>query len=91
MEKETVIPIRVHPNAKSNELLGLDGDILRVRIAAPPEKGKANRALIAFLGEVLKTGRGSLAIKRGHRSRNKTVSVAGLDKEEVLKRIQGFC
>ena len=91
MEKETIIPIRVYPNAKNNELLGSDGDILRVRIAAPPEKGKANRALIAFLGQVLKTGRGNLAIKRGYCSRNKTVSVAGLGKEEILKRIQDFC
>ena len=91
LEKETIIPIRVYPNAKNNELLGLNGDILRVRIAAPPDKGKANRALIAFLGKVLKIGRGNLAIKQGHFSRNKTVRVDGLDREEILKRIQDFC
>ena len=60
---------------------------MRVRIAAPPVRGKANRELLSFLSQFLGVSQSSLAIIRGHTSRNKTVAVSGLSQEEILRRL----
>ena len=60
---------------------------MRVRIAAPPVRGKANRELLSFLSQLLGVSQSSLAIIRGHTSRNKTVAVSGLSQEEILRRL----
>jgi uncharacterized protein (TIGR00251 family) len=52
---ETKITIRVQPNADRNEFLGLSGDVLRLKIAAPPLKGRANKELVDFLSRHLIT------------------------------------
>jgi len=61
--------------------------VLRVRVAAPPVKGKANRELVAFLSKTLGLGKGSLTIVKGHTSHNKVIAVAGLSQEEVIQRL----
>ncbi len=79
--------MRVHPNATRNELVGFSGGVLRVKVAAPPVKGKANKELIAFLAQKLGLSKGDLAILKGHTSRNKLISVAGLTREELNQRL----
>ena len=44
-----VIPVRVVPSASKSEIVGLEGETLKVRVAAPPVKDKANRALVKLL------------------------------------------
>lgn len=75
----------MYPNAPRNQIVGFSGGVLGVRVAAPPLKGQANRELVAFLSQLLGVSKGSLAIIRGHTSRNKLISVRGLSQEEVLK------
>jgi uncharacterized protein (TIGR00251 family) len=79
--------LRVHPNAGRNEVSGFTGDVLQVKIAAPPEKGKANRELIAFLSRALGVSQSSLTIVRGQTSRNKVIAVANLSREELIRRL----
>jgi len=85
---EARISLRVSPNAPKNEVVGFSDGILRVKIAAPPLKGKANRELVAFLSRLLGVSQSSLAIIRGHTSRSKTVAVSGLSQQELLGRLQ---
>ncbi len=66
----------VVPGSKSEGLVGEHGDRLRLRVSAPPDKGKANEAVCELLEEVLKV-RG-VALLAGHASREKTVLVPGL-------------
>jgi len=61
--------------------------VLGVKVAAPPVRGQANRELVAFLSQVLGVGKSSLAILKGHTSRNKLISVSGLSQEEVIRRL----
>ncbi len=68
-------------------MIGFTDGVLRVRISAPPVRGKANRELLAFLSQLLGISQGSLTITRGHTSRNKTVAVSGLNQEELLGRL----
>ncbi len=84
---ETRITIRVQPNAARNEVLGLSGDVLRLRIAAPPVRGRANKELIAFLSRRLNISRQSVTIVRGHTAREKVVAINGLNRRQILERL----
>lgn len=79
--------MRVYPNAARNELAGFSGGVLRVKVSAPPVKGKANKELIAFLAQKLGLSKGDLTIIKGHTSRNKVMAIAGLTQEEIARRL----
>ena len=87
LESETKIPVRIHPNAARNEVMGITDGILQVRISAPPVKGKANKELIDFLSQLLGVSKSRLSIIKGHTSRNKVIAVDGLSREELLKQL----
>jgi uncharacterized protein YggU (UPF0235/DUF167 family) len=57
-----------------------------VRVAAPPESGKANDALVELLASTLGVSRSGIEILSGHDSRDKTVVVQGLGDEEIAAR-----
>jgi uncharacterized protein len=79
--------VKVHPRAKKNAITGEVGDALKLALTAPPVDGKANEACIEFLAKLLKVPRSSVTIAAGHSSRNKVIRVAGLQAEEVRKRL----
>jgi len=82
-----VFPVRVVPNAKKNEIVGVEGGVLRVRVSAPPVGGKANEVLVEFLAKALGVRKGQVEIASGQRARNKAVRVRGLSEEEARKRL----
>ena len=84
---EAKISLRVYPSATRSEVVDFTDGVWRVRVAAPPVKGKANRELIAFLSQLLGVGKGALTIIKGHASRSKIIAVAGLSQEEIMKRL----
>jgi uncharacterized protein (TIGR00251 family) len=86
-ERGVEVSLRVYPSAARNEVVSFEGGVWRVRVAAPPVKGKANKELIAFLAQKLGLSKGDLTILKGHTSRNKLISVAGLAKEEITRRL----
>jgi uncharacterized protein (TIGR00251 family) len=86
-ERGVELWLRVHPNAARNELVGFSEGVLRVKVAAPPVRGKANQELIAFLAQKLGLSKGDLTILKGHTSRNKLISIAGLTREELNQRL----
>jgi uncharacterized protein (TIGR00251 family) len=69
-----LLDIKVTPGASKNEILDTREGRLRVKIAAAPEHGKANAALIAFLAETLDIARKDITIIRGEKSRLKTAA-----------------
>lgn len=81
------IPVRVYPSSARNGVAGFGDGVWRVKVAAPPVKGKANRELIAYLSKVMGVGRSSLSIVKGHTARNKVVAVEGLTREEIAQRL----
>ena len=81
------VPVRVSPGSKRNEVVGFGGGTWRVKVSAPPVKGKANQELITFLGEVLGVSRSSLSIVRGHTVRSKVIAVEGLTQAEITERL----
>ena len=79
------LSVRLQPRSSSNEIVGLQGESLKVRVTAPPVDGMANEALIDFLSASLKTPRRNVCIVSGHSSRTKLIEVRGVDLEEVLR------
>jgi len=84
---ETRISLHVYPNAPRNQVVGFSDGVLGVKVAALPVKGQANRELVTFLSQRLGVGKSSLAILKGHTSRNKLIAVRDLSQEEVLRRL----
>jgi len=80
-----VLRLTAAPGARRTEVVGLQGDRLKVRLAAPPEKGAANRELIAFLARQLKIPKGAIKLTLGAQSRSKVVEVLGLDPDLRLR------
>lgn len=70
-----VVKIQVQPRASRNEICGLHGDALKVRLTAPPVDGSANRLCITYLAKCLKRPKSSLKILSGHTSRIKRILV----------------
>ncbi|RKY60647.1 MAG: DUF167 domain-containing protein [Candidatus Latescibacterota bacterium] len=74
------IRVRVVPRAKEDKIEGFSPDrILRVRVAAPPEKGRANERLVRILAECLGVARSQVRIVAGRTAREKVVEVEGAD------------
>jgi uncharacterized protein (TIGR00251 family) len=69
--------VRVVPRASRSEVIGEYDDALKVRIAAPPVDGAANRELIKLLARAFKLPPGSVAIISGRNSKTKTVRIEG--------------
>jgi uncharacterized protein len=79
--------VKVIPNAGRNEITGFKEDVLQMRVAAPPDKGKANKELVDFLSEQLGIKKSAIAITRGLTSRNKVLSITGISREEMIRRL----
>jgi uncharacterized protein (TIGR00251 family) len=81
--------VQAVPRASRNEIAGVHGDALRVRLTAPPVEGRANEALIAFLAQQLGVRKSQVEIVAGATSRRKVIRVIGLLPEEVQDRLLG--
>ena len=81
------VRIRVAPGARRSELLGPHGEGWKARVAAPPERGRANAALEELLAGALGIPRDKVRVVAGHASRDKVVEVDGLEPAEVKARL----
>jgi hypothetical protein len=87
-EAGVTIAVQVVPRASRNQVAGVQGDQLKVRVTAPPVEGAANEALLGFLAAVLGVRRRDLQLVAGERARRKLVRVRGLDAATVEARLQ---
>jgi uncharacterized protein (TIGR00251 family) len=84
------LPIHAVPRAPSDAIDGVSEGALRVRLAAPPVDGAANRALIAFLATALDLPKRDLALMAGEKGRRKRVLVRGLSGADMLARLRAW-
>ena len=86
-QPQATLSVRVQPRASRNEVAGLVGETLKIRLTAPPVEVEANEACLAFLAKLLDLSPSRLAIIQGDRSRNKVVRITGLTQDEVHARL----
>jgi len=83
----TLVPIKAVPGASQDQISGVLGNRLKVRVSAPPEGGKANKAICALLARVLGVRRGDVEVVSGQSSAEKVVGIAGVSMTEVAVRL----
>ncbi|MEK9172337.1 MAG: DUF167 domain-containing protein [Nitrospirota bacterium] len=86
-QPQATLSVRVQPRASRNEVAGLVGETLKIRLMAPPVEGAANEACLAFLAKLLDLAPSRLALIQGTRSRSKVVRITGLTQAEVRARL----
>ena len=82
------VRVQLSPGARRSELTGRHGDGWKARVAAPPERGRANAALEELLAGILGVPRSGVRVVGGHGARSKVVEVDGLGPEELDRRLE---
>jgi uncharacterized protein (TIGR00251 family) len=83
-----ILSVKAKPNARREGILGIVTEQLVVAVRTPPERGKANEAIVEILSEWLDIPKRSLEIRSGSSSRDKRVSVRGIDENALRARIE---
>jgi uncharacterized protein (TIGR00251 family) len=77
------IHVKVVPSSSRDAVMGWLGESLKVKVMAPPEKGRANLAVVALLAKHLGIEPQAIEVVSGHSSPAKVLSISGLDDEAV--------
>jgi len=77
--------VHLQPRASKNEIAGLHGTSLKVRVTAPPSEGLANEALIDVLSRALDIPRRNVCIVSGFSSRRKVVEISEVELEAIQR------
>jgi uncharacterized protein len=87
MAPSTSLRLRVVPGTTHPGVVGRLGDAWKVRVAAPPEGGRANEAVLTLLADALGVRRRDLVLASGRASRDKVVTLSGLTNDDVDARL----
>lgn len=79
--------VKVVPGASQTEAVSLEDGVLRVRLNAQPEKGRANRELVLFLAKWLGVSRSSVTLLSGERSRHKELEIEGIEMRDIEAKL----
>ncbi len=82
-----ILTVHIQPKASTTECVGIHGDALKNRVAAPPVDGAANDALIRFLARTLSLPLAAVCIESGTGGRHKRVRLRGVTAERVFARL----
>lgn len=83
----TRLRLRVSPGAARAAVVGRHGDAWKVRVAAAPERGKANAAVLTLIADTLAVPRSAVTLVSGGGSRDKIVELAGIEPDEIERRL----
>jgi len=86
---KTELRVKVLPRSSRDQIVGEDGGILKIKVTAAPEDGKANKRLQAVLARSLGVSKRDIRIRSGVRSRVKSVEIHGLSPRKVRTLLEG--
>ncbi len=78
------LSVKVIPKSSRVEVVGFENGMLKVKLTAPAEAGKANKQLIEVLAKHFRVPKRAITILRGETSRQKVVEIEGLSDNEIL-------
>lgn len=82
-----VVVAKIVPGSSSTRICGLLDGMLKIKVAAPPEKGKANQCLLRFLAGELGLKKNAVSLISGKTSPIKKVRILGISAETLLKKL----
>ena len=85
--KDIIFTAKIIPGSSKTSLAGILGGMLKIKIAAPAEKGKANKAVIDFLSEKIGVKKNNIAIISGQSSPVKQIRISGISANELLSKL----
>jgi uncharacterized protein (TIGR00251 family) len=86
-EAALFLKIHLFPRASRDEISGMHGDAIKIKVTAPPVEGKANEALKRFIARKLNLAASQIEIVAGQRSRDKILKISGISRAEVEKAL----
>jgi hypothetical protein len=90
-DDSVVFTAKVVPGSSGKTCIsGLLGGMLKVRVAAPPEKGKANKCLLNFLAKQLAVKKNDVSIISGQTGPVKNIRISGISADILLKKLQPY-
>ncbi len=87
-DEGVVLSVYVQPRASRNQLVGVQGEELKVRLTSPPVEGAANALCCEYLAKLLRVPKGAVALIGGEKSRHKRLLVYGAGVEELRRAIE---
>ena len=84
-KKGITIKIKVDPKSAQSGISGIVGDVLKIKVNAPPVGGAANEELIEILSKEFTVRKTAIKIILGHHSRDKVVEIEGREAEKKIK------
>lgn len=85
------LQIKVIPSSSKDCIAGWLEDTLKVKVKAPPEKGRANKAIIKVLEKKLDLPKGSINITSGSTSRKKVIEIKCCNDAVINKKLEALC
>ena len=77
--------VKVVPGSSRNQIAGWLDDALKIKVTAPPEKGRANEAVVELLAEKIGISTNDILIETGHSSPSKVITITSIDDEAIKK------
>lgn len=90
LNSDTRLSVKVIPNSSKTQLVGWHGDQLKLKLAAPAEKGKANIALFKLLSTELGLPRASIKILSGHTNQLKVLTIDNIESDALHLKIDEY-
>lgn len=87
VDQDVEISLHVQPKARRPGITGVHDNRLRVAVSAPPEKGRANRAVVELIAKTVGVAAGRVEIIRGNSSRSKQIRITGVTLDEVSSKL----
>ncbi len=85
--EDVIFTAKIIPASSKTSLAGILGGMLKIKTAAPAEKGKANKAVIDFLSEKIGVKKNNIAIISGQSSPVKQIRISGISTDELLSKL----
>ena len=82
--EDVLIWLKAVPGASRNEIAGVVGDRLKIRVSAPPEGGKANKAICKLLASSLGVKANQISIEQGETNQVKIIRISGAVLSDVM-------
>lgn len=83
------VQLKVVPNASRDRVVGMLGQRVKVQVAAPPEDGKANKAVCQLLARLLKVSKSQVTVVAGATRSHKTLRITSVTSQAVRDRLEG--
>jgi len=83
-----LLTVKVRPGASGRRITMDPDGTLKIYLTSPPDGGKANRELLKYLSKKIGVAKSALIIKRGFKSRQKTLLIDGFEEADSMGLIE---